>query len=521
MSFTDYLFLPALLIVIALYFVLPLKIRWYVLLAASVLFYWVNGSELIGFAFASTLVAWGGAIWIQRRYDQCAAQCAERTWQERQEKNKFINKYRKGNRWILWGAVLLILGVLVYMKLQQYLLQLPALSGMKVWLIPLGISYYSMSLVGYMADVYWKKEKAEKNLLKLFLFSIYFPKIVEGPISKHRLSAKSLTEGHNFDYQRFCFGFQRMLWGYFKKMVIADRLDLFVSTVLGNPSEHVGSVLFVAAIFSAFDLYCDFSGCMDIALGISEIFGITLEENFKQPFRSKTAAEFWRRWHITLGVWFKDYIYMPLVASPSLIRFSGKVKKKFGKRPAKAVVTVIPLMVVWLATGLWHGTGLNYILWGVYWGCLICISNVWEPEFKKLTVKLGFNRESAGYQKFQMIRTFFLFVISRLISYPKTLQDTAYIFWSFLKKPELWRWFNGDLYSYGLDRPNFILAIILIIGLIIVEGKIDTGISFREKIASYRLPARWLIYILGIVIVVIFGIYGLGYDASSFVYMNY
>ena len=389
------------------------------------------------------------------------------------------------------------------------------------WIAPLGFSYYTLSLIGYLADVYWKKEKAEKNYFKLLLFTIYFPKILEGPISKYRNVAPHLFDDHTFDYSQLCFGLQRMIWGYFKKLVIADRLALFVNEVFGNPFDHFGSDFFVAAILGSIQLYCDFSGCMDIGLGISECFGIRLEENFNRPFSSRSVAEFWRRWHITLGVWYKDYVYMPISASPQLIKAVGIIRKRFGKRPGKLFSTIIPLLVVWILTGLWHGTGYNYLLWGLYWGGLIILSLAFDPEIKKLTKYLKINTNSAIFTLFQKTRTFALFVISRFITLPKTLDVTWYAFRQIFTNFAPGRIIDGNLLKLGIDVPRFIVVSLAITLLGYVSHNQEKGIKIRKWIATQPLPVRWLIYYGGIIAVLVFGTYGPGYSASAFVYMAY
>ena len=387
--------------------------------------------------------------------------------------------------------------------------------------IPVGISYYSLSLIGYMADVYWKKERPEKNYFKLLLYTVYFPKLLEGPISRHRFLAEQLNSGQRFDYERFCFGLQRILWGYIKILIISGRANVFVSNVFGSYLMQNGSILLIATIFSAFDLYCDFSGCMDIALGASELFGIKIEENFSRPFFSSSVAEFWRRWHISLGTWFKDYVYFPLVISPKLVRISGFFRNKIGKRAGKIFLTIIPLMVVWILTGLWHGTGINYLIWGVYWGVLIILSEIMEPEFKRINKKMGVSSDRPWIPRFRMVRTFFMFMIGRLITLPDDLQATMRIMQRILFRFGTWRYFDGTIFSLGLDPPNFFVLIICLAVLLWIENRQEQGMMIRSRISAMPLPLRWSIYIIGILSVLILGVYGPGYNAGSFVYMNY
>lgn len=574
MSYTDYMFLPLALAGMGIYFVFPINARWVWLLCLSMLFYATWGVELLPLAMVIVLIAWLGGRIMDIRY----ARAGVRGEDDAALKRHCLNKAKKRNKLSLWISVGLILLVLVYTKAQRYLAGLPvfapvvnAISGLygnvcrfflnipfladlvscnggngaagldniffhkigmegkvdtsllKVsgWIVPLGISYYTLSLIGYLADVYWRKERAERNYFKLLLFTLYFPKIVEGPISKHRTVASCLSEGHRFDYERVCFGLQRVVWGFFKKWVIADRLAVLVNEVFGNYTAHSGSEFLAAAIFGAVQLYCDFSGCMDIGLGVSECFGVALEENFKRPFFSKTAAEFWRRWHISLGMWCKDYIYMPLVVSPRMTRWAGNVRKKHGKRAGKAVSTIIPLAVVWLFTGLWHGTGMYYIFWGIYWGSLIILSSLFEPELKKLTAKLGIDEKSEGFKYFRMARTFLLFVISRLITIPSSLVVTGYAIKQIFTNFAVRKLIDGSLLKLGIDGPRFGVTIAAIVFLAYVSSCQEQGVRIRHWIAQRPLLLRWVIYLAAIFAVLIFGAYGPGYNAAAFVYMAY
>lgn len=510
MSFVDYIFIPFMFLAVILYFQVPMKWRWVMLLAVSLVFYCSWGIALLPFVTCAVLLAWAASLWMERQYNHLDEQLKAGIWSDRAEQGRQRQKVKNRCKYVLWLTAAILVAILAASKMH--------------WIsigVPLGISYYTMSLIGYMADVYWRKEKAEHNYFSLLLFAVYFPKILEGPISKHRLVAEQLREGHAFDYQRFCFGLQRVLWGYFKKLAIADRLNILVSTVFTDYESYHGAAFVVAAVFGAFQLYCDFSGCMDIALGISEVFGITIEENFNRPFFSKTAAEFWRRWHITLGVWFKDYIYMPLVISPRLIRGSGKIRKKCGKRAGKAFVTVIPLLTVWILTGVWHGTGWNYVAWGLYWGGIIIVSTVFEPELLKLTRLLRIDTKTRGWQLFQTVRTFCLFVGSRLLTIPTDLNITWYVLRRIFKKFAPWELVDGTLYTLGLERPDFIFAILALVLLFYVSKKEEEGFSFRERIAKLPLVCRWIVYYGAILAVLIFGVYGAGYNAAAFVYMNY
>jgi alginate O-acetyltransferase complex protein AlgI len=503
MIFTSLNFILFLSVCLIVYYILPLKARWILLLAGSIFFYVCSGWEMLIFVIATALVSYGAALrmdWIYSTDKYAELNQAE--------------KKKKAKVW-LYGGLILVIGVLAYTKLAHYFVKADNI------IIPLGISYYTFGIVGYMADVYWKRDKAEKNPLKLLLYMIYFPHILQGPIARHKKLAGQLSEGHSFQYRDICFGLQRVLWGFFKKLVIADRFAVLVNEIFNNYEQYEGQYFIIAIFSCAVQLYCDFSGCMDIAIGVSECFGIHLEENFKRPFYSKSAAEFWRRWHITLGAWFKDYVYMPMVINPRLIKLSKKAKDRFGPRFGKSLMTVIPLAIVWLFTGLWHGTGIDYIIWGCYWGLIIIISAVFAPEFKKLNKWLKINTESGLWKGFQMLRTCLIFCGGRLLTAPGDIRVSMEIIRSIFTKGNMWIWFDQSLYNLGLSRQELWVGIWSLLLLVFISHKQEQGVKIREKVASLPLPIRWILYYGLFFLVLILGRYGSGFEESAFVYMQY
>ncbi len=511
MSFISLTFFLLISVTFILYFLMPVKYRWIILLLSSMVFYLSAGIEKIIFALIAVFTAFIAAKKISSIY--------ENSGQDKAEQKK------KAKPFLVSGTAVLVVMLLAFKIAQNVLSGISAVIMGKTitveLLVPLGISYYTFALIGYMADVYWRKTQAEKNILHLLLYALYFPQIIEGPIPRHKELQGQLLEGHTFDFRRTTFGFQRVIWGLFKKMVIADRAAIVVTTVLKNHLAFSGVFYLLAILASAIQLYADFSGCMDIALGISECFDIKLQENFKRPFFSRSAAEFWRRWHITLGAWFKDYVYMPIVINPGLLKFSKKIKDKSGARAAKNVMTVIPLLVVWTLTGLWHGTGLTYIVWGLYWGLIIIISTVFAPEIKKINEKLHINAESAGWQRWQKIRTFLIFCGGRLLTAPGNLRISGAMVKSFFRDFNPWILIDGEIVNAGLDIPGICCLIVSIIILAIVSTQQEKGVDIREKVASFPIVLRWILYYLLIFAIIIFGIWGPGYSSGAFMYSQY
>lgn len=259
---------------------------------------------------------------------------------------------------------------------------------------------------------------------------------------------------------------------------------------------------------------------MDIVRGISQMFGITLAKNFDRPFFSKSVVEFWRRWHMTLGSWFKDYVYMPIAISPKTAKIGQAVKGKFGIHAAKTISVIIPTAIVWLFTGLWHGTGWNYVAWGIYWGTLIIFSTVFAPKITKLTAFLRVNTTTKSWQLFQTVRTFLLFVVGHIISSSRSMLDAL----TFLKKIvfdfRLSSLVDSTLFSLGLDKINFLLALLSLLILWGVSMLQNKG-SVREQISTYNIVFRWILYYGLIFAILIFGMYGPGFNAGDFVYGNF
>lgn len=530
MSYQSIQFLIFAAIVLVIYYIagaVSRRLQKYVLLIANVYFYAQAGMDYIPFMLATLLTTYLAGRWMGRIYERMDVRLTQ--CETTADKKRLRALAKKRARRVAAVAFIFAAVLLIVCKCSQAIIAavndlLESRGAEKFTLfsviMPLGISYYTFMAIGYVLDVYWKRCEAEKNIVTYAAFLIYFPHIVQGPIDRFGALKPQLAEGAKLSYKNLAFGGQLILWGLFKKMVIADRINLVVTEVFAAHAAYSGSVVMAAAAFSAIELYCNFSGCLDIVRGYSQMLGIEIAENFDRPFFSKSASEFWRRWHVSLGAWFKDYVYMPLSISPKLIKFTQKCRRVIGDRAGKAMASVIPTAVVWLLTGLWHGTGWNYVVWGIYWGVLIILPNVFAPEIKKLSGLMRINTESGGWQIFRMIRTFFLFVAGRIITVPGDLK----VSWEMLRHIfTQFKWaslFDGTLYSVGLDRPNFLLAIVAI-AVVWAASIMQRRGPVRERIAESPLVFRWIIYYALFFAILIFGMYGPGFVASDFVYGNF
>lgn len=521
MTYNSLQFILFFAVFLTLYLLMPrVRLRQIVILIGNVVFYKLAaGFNMLAVLVGTSLVIYVAGRIIDHIY---AGYEAEKEGLTPKEATALFADYKKRAKKFLLLALLIILGILFYVKIGKLLgfkevARVSQLFALKRVLIPLGLSYYTFSGVGYLLDIYWKKAKCEHDYFKLLVCMTYFPHIVQGPISRYHKLMKQFGTLPGFSYERVCFGLQRMLWGFFKKMVVADRLSLFTSTIFASPSSFAGIEIFFAVTLCAVELYADFSGCMDIVIGAAQTMGITLDENFSHPFFSKSAAEFWRRWHITLGAWFKDYVYMPIAMSPRFMKASVNIRKKRGTRIGQIFSSAIPLAVVWLLTGLWHGTGLDYVAWGCYWGILIILSAILAPDFKKWTQKLHIDTASFGWKLFQMVRTYFLFVIGRMLTVTGSLKGFGQLISGLFQEHRLWALFDGTLYQHGLDYKNFCVAIVGIF-FIWIADMLGEHMRIRENLAKQPLVLRWLAYYGVIVLLLIFGMYGSAFDASKFVY---
>ncbi|MCR5119913.1 MAG: hypothetical protein K6B44_09915 [Lachnospiraceae bacterium] len=489
MSLVSFRFFALTGVAVLVYYLLPLKYRWTAILASSLFFYYSLGSSALIPVICISVFSYIMGLVI------------EKSDESRKRKT------------LISIAVIVLLSILALVKLSGHFSTLS-----QYIIVPTGISYFSLSIIAYLLDVYWKKEKAERSPLRFLTFVLYFPKILQGPISRHKLLGEQLKEGKRFDWEQLCFGMQLVLWGLFKKIVIADRLSIAVSNVysqLDTYREH-GVVLAAAMIFSALQLYMDFSGYTDMAVGISQMFGIELEQNFNHPFFAESAAGFWQRWHMTLSGWFKDYLFLPVSRTEAVKKLSKKAGNRFGAAARKKTMMICSTAVVWIATGLWHGTGINYIVWGIYWGSLMIISQLAEGLFTKMKTALSIKEEAALWKLFRMFRTFLIFVFGKMISAQENMKNVAIILKSLFTKlhPGDVKMIAG-LGMYGYDFAIVALGLILVLIVSVIQEK---GVCIREQTAKWYAVPRWLFYCLAVTVILLIGLYGKGYDTSTFAY---
>lgn len=410
--------------------------------------------------------------------------------------------------------------------LHQYFDFIPELKGFP-YPAAMGMGYYTCQAIGYMIDCYWENEKAQKNFFKLLLFLSFFPQLTEGPISRyHQLSG--LFERHTLSYKNISFGAQRILWGFFKKLVLAERLSIIVSAIWADMEVYSGFYRWIAVLLYPIQIYSDFSGCMDIVLGTAEMFGISMPENFNNPFHSKSVQEFWQRWHITLGAWAKDYVMYPALKSSFMVKLGKKVKKKFGKRMGRFLPAMLAVGLVWLVMGIWHG-GIKHIVGvSIYYWMILMLGELCSPVILYLTKWMHIKVESFSWKLFQCIRTYLIFSLggiffvahntSQAIIFLKSL-FTMFITSSKTVNP--WIFFDGSILQMGVTYSDFniiILSVICVVLAAIIKEK--TG-NVREWIKAQCVGFRWIIWISLFIIIIVYGKYGSGYIPGEFIYQGF
>ncbi len=274
----------------------------------------------------------------------------------------------------------------------------------------------------------------------------------------------------------------------------------------------------LAILLSAVQLYADFGGCMDIVRGISQVIGIELSLNFKQPFFATNVQAFWARWHITLGAFTKEYLYLPIVMHPKFSRWMKKLKKDNKVWLSSFLKAFCPLMAVWLFTGLWHGTGADYLVWGLYWCLLMTLSKEAKPITDKFLIALHINPKTKAYQCWSALRTGLLFAVGRTITITGSLAGCTVVWKQLFAEHRFWVLFDGSLYTHGLEWLHFIVAIVFMVAMLVVDVIHEKGIKIRALIAKQKLPLRWVVYYGAIIALIVFGMYGPGLTATSFVY---
>ena len=519
------IFLPAVLLV---YNVLPKKYRPIILLLASYAFFWSISRKLLVFLLVSTVSIHHIGLWLTAVQSERNDVLAKT---ERSGKKAVKALYIRRQRWIVFFAACVHVGTLLVLKYSGFfgrninaLLQTAGV-GLSVpilkLMMPIGISFYTMQAMSYVFDVYRETTKADKNLGRLALYMAFFPTIMEGPICRYTDDAEQLWEGRRSTLENLTFGTERILYGVFKKIIIADRLNIMIKTLYTGYADYDGGMMAVAAIAYTCQLYMEFSGTMDVVIGSAELFGVVLPENFRHPFFSKSISEFWTRWHITLGTWFRDYIFYPLSMSKPLKKLTSKARKKIGNHFGPLIAGTMALFVVWLFNGLWHGAGWHYIFFGMYHLVLIVAANFVEPFTREFLEKIHIRREEGPYRIFRMIRTALLVCIGELFFRAEGLRAGLCMFNKMVTQFTLCSFTDGTIFSLGMDKLDFIVVALAVLFVFAVSVVSEKGTNVRRLLSTKRRIIRWAVCYGVILCCIIFGAYGMNYTPVDPIYAGF
>ena len=516
MLFTSYQFIIFLFVVVSLFYLTPRKWQTLVLLLSSYYFYYIAEEGSLLYIFITTI----STFFISKKISAIQRNYPIKDKIEKQKRKK------QQKRWLI-TCLCINLGLLCIFKYTNFTIHninvvlesFGKHSSIEYvdLLLPLGISFYTFQSIGYLVDVYRGKYKAETNLIRFSLFVSFFPQLIQGPISRFDELSSSLFSEKKWEKTVIYSGLQRILWGYFKKLVIADRILVAVNTIIQSPEKYQGAYVLLGAIFYAIELYADFTGGIDITIGIGELFGIHITENFKQPFFSKSVKEYWTRWHISMGTWFKDYVFYPVSISKPMKKITTFSKKHFGMNIGKKVPVYLASFLVWFLTGLWHGASWNFIAWGLGNFFLIMVSEECKPMYEWFHKNFPKAKDNVFFQLFQIIRTIFLMSCLRMFDCYRDVSQTIKMFGTMFTK---WNGSSVNLLTLGLEVVDFVIIIVGVI-LLIVISMLQSKCSVRLQIRKCPVMIRFVIWYGLFLVVLLFGAYGVGYDATQFIYNQF
>ena len=485
-------------LVTLLYFLLPHRFRWAFLLLASCVFYLAFIPVYIFILFFLITVDYFAALWIESA----------------------VSKKEK-RRYLLVSITATCLILFIFKYFNFFNLNVHAIARFLDWnypipaltiILPIGLSFHTFQSLSYVIEVYRCRQRAEHNFGIYALYVMFYPQLVAGPIERPYNLLHQFYEHHRFDYRRVTNGLKLMTWGLFKKVVIADRLALFVNTAYGNPAEYHGAAFITATIFFAFQIYCDFSGYSDIAIGAAQVMGFRLMDNFNRPYFSKSVGEFWKRWHISLSSWFRDYVYIPLGGN----RVS-RMRKYYN------------LGIVFLISGLWHGANWTYLIWGALNGGYVIAGIATARARKKIMRLFGINENNTALRYMRVITTFLLISFSWIFFRANNVSDALYIVRHLFDGLGL---FLGGILSNlasfsnlkEIIRPlllgetfgQFCIAIGAILVLIGVHVLQRHG-TIREMLSTRPCYVRWIVYYGMVIGIIFFGVF----NRSSFIYFQF
>lgn len=518
MAFKSYTFVFFLIISLLCYYLVPKKRQWIFLLLSNIFFYVFSGPLNFVFIVLTSATTFFGATKASAVNSSLKQKKAELEKEDfKIEKSKATTK----KHWILACVLFITLGVLGFLKYWNAIVlfldsKLSAdisfllFNGNKSYVLPLGISFYTFQSISYFMDVYNGKYENEKSFPRYFLFVSFFPQLVMGPINRYDNLGAQLKEEHDFDFENIKHGVMLVLFGAMKKYCIADMLVNRISAIFDHSYTNLPGALIILSIvmFSIYQ-YADFSGGIDMCMGFAKMFGIEMQPNFRQPYFATSLADFWRRWHISLGLWMKDYVFYPLAFTKrmqSISKFFMNRKSAMGKHLARTIPAGIGNLVVFLLVGIWHGPEMHFVLWGLYNGLVIALSDFFKPAFEKINSTLRIPTKSIGHKIFQIVRTFIIVNIGAYFDRIVNVKESfLYLKLSVCNFGNIKEIFSQKYLKYifgSLSTVESEIVLIFSAGLIVFvtsilrERKVDVYAAIQKKNIVFRWGAFYVLLIL-------------------------
>lgn len=490
MNFITFEFFIFLIFFFIIYFLSPQKLQKYVLLGFNFIYIsYYKKTFLIFIVFVSTVCYFFG-ISLNKKIKE----------------KKIINI-------IFWSILVFLVSLLGYLKFFPAFISYINIKNMNIIskvnniYLPLGISFYTLQGISYIVDVYKEKYPPERNYLLFLLYMTFFPIFLQGPISRYNQLSLELKKETKFNYYNFCYGIQLIFWGIFKKLVISNRMNIITDEIFNNYSKYSGIIILIGGMSYALELYTDFSGAVDITRGIAQSINIKVINNFNFPNSSISIKDFWSRWHLSLSNWLRDYVYIPLGGNRK-----GKIRKYFN------------ILLTFVVSGLWHGVGMQFVIWGIIHALYQILAELLENIIINIKQHLKYKEilsiicdNNSLEMTISKIMTFILVSIAWIFFRAPDLK-TAY---EMLKKLNYQFFEIGNFLNFiKLDNKDFLVLLVSLVIFYIAE-RASQRFSVRKNIGAIFLPFRWLFYILFIHWIILFGVYGNGYNPSNFIYMGF
>lgn len=525
MQFTSWAFLLFLAVLLPVYYLVPRRIQWIVLLLANAVFVCAAGFYGAAFLLVTVVTVYAcargmDALFVRQRTVLAGMKETRTKEERRQMRRRFENR----RRLLLALCLFVNVGILFTLKYGAAIGRLSSrIFGTQPFFgdltLTMGISFYTFSAIGYLIDVLRETTPAEKNPFKLALFLSFFPLLVQGPIVRYEETGRSLTAPHDFSGRRLLSGSLRIAWGYWKKLLVADRLLVAVKALSARPDVYRGSFVLLEMLLYAACLYADFTGGIDITIGVGEWFGVTVPENFRRPYFSKSIAEYWRRWHITLGEWFKTYVYYPLSVGAPMRKLAVKARR-FGQGFARRLPVYLATILVWALTGAWHGSNWTFLVWGLLNGVVILLSEECKPFYARFHAHAPRLAASAAYRAFTVVRTVLLLSALRLLDCYTSVQDAFGAFFSLFTTWNFGQLVHGGIQSLGVSWADYGVAAFGVLCMFALSMAQRKG-PIRERILKKGTVFAISVLLLLIGTTLVFGRYGFGFDAGQFIYNRF